>query len=79
MEPTTQIFPGRHIPFKIAGGDECKPLPYFKYEDDGQIVTRWRLTWVERLRVLLFGSLWLYIITDGEPLQPVLIKAEPPR
>ena len=45
---------------------------------DGLVVTRWKLSWRERLRILFSGSLWLSILTFNKPLQPVRLAAEPP-
>lgn len=45
---------------------------------DGCVVSRWHLTWRERLRMLWSGSLYLTIQTFGAPLQPQLPSVEPP-
>ena len=59
--------------------EEYLDLPAINCQDDsGTIVTLWGLTLVERLRVLLFGRLWLSILTFGKPLQPVKITVEYP-
>lgn len=50
---------------------EYLPLPVHRSED-GQVTSCWRLTWRERLRVLLRGRLFLTIHTFGDPLQPQL-------
>jgi hypothetical protein len=34
------------------------------------VVSRYRLAWRERLRVLFFGDLWLEQVTFGNALQP---------
>ena len=77
MEPTSQIFPGRNIAHETAAGEGYVNLPYYKQNDF--VITRWKATWKDRLRVLFGGSLWLYIITGNSPIQPVLIKSDAPR
>ena len=45
------------------------PLPAFK-DQDGIIVTCWKLSWAERLRLLILGRLWMSVMTFNTPLQP---------
>ncbi len=45
------------------------PLPAWK-SDDGEVISCWRLSWIERLKVLVSGRLWLRILTFNQPLQP---------
>jgi hypothetical protein len=45
----------------------------------GRVTARFRLTWGERLRLLLFGNLWLQVLTFHEPLLPMLLLAKEPR
>ena len=47
--------------------------PYLRlpaYTNERETITLWSLTWWERLRVLLFGRLWLRQCNFGQPLQP---------
>lgn len=37
----------------------------------GQAISRWRLSWRERLCVLIVGDLYLSQLTFGQPLQPI--------
>ena len=50
--------------------------------DDGsghkRVVTRWRLSWVERLRILIFGDMYLWVSTFGKPICPVALQVTPP-
>lgn len=48
---------------------EYQPLPAFRTED-GQVVSCWRMTFKERLRVLFTGKVWLLLLTYNHPLQP---------
>ncbi len=82
MTPTEEIIPG----FKLSKDEliiyaedqpQYIPLPAWK-GPDGLRITRWKLTWRERLQALLGGSIWLRILTFDQPLQPVLIETACP-
>lgn len=48
------------------------PLPVIRLLDDGgMVISRWRLTWRERIRVLFTGNLFLSQLTFNAPLQPI--------
>ena len=49
---------------------EYLPLPAHRLHD-GEVITCWKLTLRERLRVLFKGRLWICIMTFNHPLQPV--------
>lgn len=51
---------------------EYLPLPAFVASEHGAVMTRWQLTWRERLRVLIQGYIYLQQLTFGEALQPQL-------
>jgi hypothetical protein len=50
MKPQTPIIPGHDLPVTnfAESQDEYQTLPAFR-QDDGTVLTRWRLTWKERL------------------------------
>lgn len=82
MYPIEQIIPGFKLPeheLVIYAKDqpEYNPLPMWK-GPDGLRVSRWQLTWKERFKILLNGSLWLTIKTFNKPLQPVKLEANCP-
>lgn len=82
MTPVAEIIPGFKLPENEiitygAGQPEYIPLPMWS-GPDGMRVSRWRLTWRERLRILLSGSIWLSILTFDRPLQPVKIDTQCP-
>lgn len=56
--------------------DEYLPLPaYF----DGDVVTScWRLSFVERIKVLFRGRVFLQVLTFGTPLQPIKMSVDNP-
>ncbi len=43
--------------------DECGPLPI--YNDGHTCVSCWRPTWRERLSILIFGRVWLGVVSGG--------------
>lgn len=49
---------------------EYIPLPALKFSD-GLVVTRWKLSFWERISALLEGSVYLGILTYNRPLQPI--------
>lgn len=49
---------------------EYNPLPALRF-GDGCVVTRWQLTWRERLQVLLGRGIFLSLLTFNQPLQPM--------
>ena len=46
------------------------------YYQDGVYTTRWKLTLRERIRVFLFGNIWLNVKSDSHP--PVRLDADAP-
>ena len=57
--------------------DEYLPLPAFR-DDDGIVISCWKLTFFERLKVLIFGKLWLQQLSFNQPLQPQLPRVSHP-
>ena len=56
-----------------------RPLPAHRFAGpDGRIACCWRLTWRERLAVLLRGRIWHQVLTFGAPLQPQRLTVEKP-
>lgn len=62
-----------------ADQPEYRPLPAHV---DGSLEQRmtccWRLTWRERLQVLITGRLWHQALTFRRPLQPQLLSTDKP-
>jgi hypothetical protein len=79
MTPIKPIIPGVEVPTVTYAENQPEyiPLPAYRTED-GMAVTRWRMTWRERLRVFLSGDLWLTILTFNGPLQPVMLDTKCP-
>ncbi len=68
---------------KIAKFNECnvtfaekqpeyQPLPSYKTED-GLVVSCWELSFLEKMKVLFTGKVWVGLLTFNKPLQPQLI------
>ena len=48
------------------------------HDPSGVVTTRWRLTWIERLRVLLSGNLWVQMMCFHRPTTPVKVLTRQP-
>ena len=72
-------FPEKNVVF-AKDQPEYLPLPAHRFAGDaeGRIAFCWRLSWRERLRVLLTGRLWHQVLTFGHPLQPQILMVEKP-
>lgn len=79
MKPVIPIIPGVELQETVYARDqpEYQPLPVFKH-DDGTTLSRWHMSWRERLMVLFRGDVYLWISTFNKPLQPVMLQIEPP-
>lgn len=61
------------------GQPQYLPLPSYKHYDNmGRVTSCWRLTLIERLRLLWTGRLWFTVATFNEPLQPQRPRVEKP-
>lgn len=50
---------------------EYLPLPAFKADTpQGEVVSCWKLSFVERVRLLFTGKLWVSLMTFNKPLTP---------
>lgn len=75
-------FPQQNIVF-AKDQAQYLPLPAHKaaadkYDPRACVTTCWRLSWRERLTVLLTGKLWLQQLTFSNPLQPIKPNARCP-
>lgn len=43
--------------------EECAPLKV--WTDEKECVSSWKLTWRERISALLFGKVWLFVLSGG--------------
>ncbi len=50
---------------------EYLPLPAFKNDSkEGEVVSCWKLSLTERIRILLYGNLWVSLLSFNMPLTP---------
>jgi hypothetical protein len=74
MKPVSPIAKGYEAQEIVYAKDqpEYQPLPALPVNDvAGTIITRWKLTWRERLAILFGRDVFLNVMTFGTPLQPV--------
>ena len=58
---------------------EYEPLPAHRCLDvEGTVITCWRLSWAERLKVLFTGTFFISILTFNTRLQPLLPSVDQP-
>ena len=57
---------------------EYLPLPVYQTLDGKVMISCWRLSWWERLKVLWTGRLWLRQMVFGGLLQPQLPEVDCP-
>lgn len=55
---------------QVWAKDQPPYLPLPAYTNERETISCWRLTWAERIRVLLSGRLWLRQMNFGQALQP---------
>lgn len=79
MKPVSPVIPGLELIETVYAKDqpEYQPLPAHR-SADGTVLTRWKLSWRERLSVLLRGDLYLFVSTYNKPLQPLMLQVEKP-
>ena len=53
--------------------EECGSL--WVYSDGRQCISCWRLTWKERIKALLFGKVWLFVLS-GYSQPPVWLDCD---
>jgi hypothetical protein len=73
-------FPGSNVVF-AKDQPEYLPLPACRripVNSNGEITTCWKLSWKERISILLHGKLWLSIWTFYNPLQPISLSIAKP-
>lgn len=78
MKPVSPVIPGIDE-IKIAEHqEEYETLPAI-VTSDGYVISRWRLSWRERLVVLFEGNIYLSCLTFGRPVQPVILEVDSPK
>jgi hypothetical protein len=78
MKPIIPVCPGFELPVTVYAKDpQYLQLPCYK-DEDGTVMTRWKLTFKERIKILLYGNLWLTVLTFNKSLQPINLTVDCP-
>ena len=81
MKPVSPVLPGVDLEETVYARyqEQYLSLPALRLADpEATILTRWRLSWRERWTILWTGNLYLWILTFGQPLQPLRPTVERP-
>jgi hypothetical protein len=82
MTPIEEIIPGLKLledELVIYAKDQPEYIPLPMWNGPaGLRLSRWKLTWKERLQILIGGSIWLQVLTFDRPLQPVRMHTNMP-
>jgi len=50
---------------------EYQPLPALRIDSpEGEVISCWRLSFKERIKVLVFGRVWMSLMSFNKPLTP---------
>lgn len=76
MTPQSPVIEGHEQDEVVYAKDQppYRPLPVLPICDG--VISRWRLSLRERLTVLFRGDVYLQQLNFGQPLQPVLLRAD---
>lgn len=77
MKPASPVIPGQPEVVYAKNQPQYNPLPSIK-QRDGCVITRWAMSWRERFKVLLTGSVYLEVMTFNQPLQPLKMSVDVP-
>ncbi|KAA6348497.1 hypothetical protein EZS27_004097 [termite gut metagenome] len=56
---------------------EYIPLPAFKNNSDqGEVISCWHLSFMERIRLLFTGRIWLCLLSFNNPLTPSFLTTK---
>lgn len=78
MKPVSPVIPGVSEVKIAEHQDEYETLPAI-VTGDGVVISRWRLTWRERLVALINGDIYLHQSTYGQLVQPVYMEVDEPK
>lgn len=58
---------------------QYKPLPVYEDNGDyGSCIHCWELSFIERIKILFTGKLWVYVLNFGHPLHPIKLMVNNP-
>ena len=67
-------FKGQNVVF-AKDQKEYKPLPALVKNDAyGTVVSCWKMSFIERIKTLITGKIWVYEASFNRPLTPILIS-----
>lgn len=78
MTPFDTKTPGLKLRLYAKDQPEYIPLPA-RSDESGRLVVGWKLSWTERIALLLRGRLYLQVLTFNRPLQPLKLTADAPQ
>lgn len=58
--------------------DQPPYLPLPAFVDEEETISLWKLTWLERIKTLFLGKIWLRQLNFGNPIQPQKLCIEKP-
>jgi hypothetical protein len=81
MKPVSPVIPGRYDLGQyetLIAKDQPEYITLPAIITTGLVTTRWRLSFVERVKVLLFGNVFLQVLKGKGDLQPVKLFIKKP-
>ena len=81
MKAVSPVIPGFEDLEVVYGKDqpEYLDLPGLPISGpEGQVISHYKLSFQERLKVLFHGDIWLSLYTFGSRIQPQLLSTDPP-
>jgi hypothetical protein len=79
VKPTSPVLDGMPEVLFAKDQQEYMPLPAVLCADSHRtVITKWRLSFVERIKILFRGSLFHHQFSFDKPLQPIYISIEKP-
>lgn len=73
MQPVD--FPEQNV---VYGMNQHEYIALPAFDNGQQVISCWKLSVLERLRVLLRGVVWVRQLTQGAPLQPQVLETTYP-
>jgi hypothetical protein len=69
-------FPEQNVVF-AKDQPQYQPLPAFRYNtEQGEVISCWKLSFKERIKLLLTGKLWVCLLSFNKPLTPSYFTTE---
>lgn len=78
MKPVSPVIRGIDEVIYAKNQTSYKPLPVIKCQD-GTVISRWKLSFREIIKIIWSRSIFLKVATFNTPLQPVNLSVEQPK